>query len=185
MKKAGSGVFVIIALVAAASVSRIINAQMHLPNFAPLIALSVFAGAVVRDRKWIPFLVPVLGQLIADSYFSLFTNIPGFYNPAGMAFNYAGLLLATLLGTRMALKPVAALGTTLGAAVVFFLVSNFGYFAEGWNSYSFQGLVKTYVDGVPFFRSTLEGNLVCAVVLFGGYFLFRRQSAVVAQKVNA
>ncbi len=182
MKRIGSGGLVVLVLILVAAISRIVNAQMHLPNYAPLIAISVFAGAVVRDRKWLAFLVPVFGQLTADLYFTLFTHIPGFYSVAGMLFNYGGLAAATYLGSRMNLKPMSALLTTLGGALVFFVISNFGFFMEGWNGYSVTGLVKTYVDGVPFFKYTFEGNMVCGILLFAGWFLLNRQRTATTAK---
>ena len=171
MKRIGSSGIIVLVLILVAATTRIINAQMHLPNYAPLIALSVFGGAIIRDRKWLAFLVPVFGQLLADVYFSLFTQIPGFYNIAGMLFNYGGLLAATYLGTRMVMKPANALFTTLGGAVVFFIISNFGYFLQGWNGYSLLGLKTTYTQAIPFFKSSFEGNMVASVVLFGSWFL--------------
>ena len=184
MKKLSTDNMMIAVLIVVAAFARIINAQMHLPHYAPLIAISVFGVALIREKRYRAFLIPILGQFLADAYFSLFTAIPGFYSLSGMFFNYGGLLLAAALGLGIKMKPLSAIGTTLGAALVFFLVSNFGYFLQGWNGYSFTGLAKTYVDGVPFFKYTLEGNVVCALVLFGGWFAFQQLAAKKTQKVT-
>ena len=154
--------------------ARIVNANLHMPNYAPLIAISLFSGAIINDKRGLAYLVPVFGQLLADVYFSAFTNIIGFYGIIGMVFNYGGLICATALGSGMKLKPLNAFYYTFGAATLFFIISNFGFYLQGWNTYSFAGLVKTYIDGVPFFKYTVEGNMVCCTVLFGGYFFFQQ-----------
>ena len=181
MKKIGFSGLIVILLVVVAAVARIVNAQLHLPNYAPLIALSVFAGAVVKDKKWLAFLVPVFGQLLADVYFSLFTNIPGFYSISGMVFNYGALVAATWIGSRIVLKPMNALFATFGGTVLFFIISNFGFFLEGWNTYSVSGLIKTYVDGIPFFKYTFEGNMICGVAVFSAWFLLHKARAGATQ----
>jgi hypothetical protein len=69
-----------------------------------------------------------------------------------------------------------------GASTLFFLVSNLGYFAAGFNGYTFSGLVKTYVDAIPFFRNTFTGDLLGGSVLFGMYFLAQHFRLVHAAK---
>jgi hypothetical protein len=53
---------------------------------------------------------------------------------------------------------------------LFFLVTNFGWWATG-SIYepTFAGLVQCYAQGLPFFKNTLLGDLFFAVLLFGGY----------------
>ena len=185
MKKNNINIILVIILVIAAALARIINANLHLPNYAPLIAISVFAGAVIKDKRGLAFMVPLLGQLLADVYFSAFTNIAGFYGILGMVFNYGGLFCATAIGSRMKINPLNAILGTFGAAILFFLLSNLGYFLQGWNGYSFTALIKTYIDGIPFFKPTIEGNMVCCIVLFGTYALLQLASRKKMQKVRA
>ncbi len=182
MKQNRNNILLVVILIVMGAGTRMINAGLHMPNYAPLVAISLFAGAVLKDKKWLAFAVPVLGQLLADVCFGLFTQIPAFYGVSGMLFNYGALALATLLGTKTALKPAAAIGGTFAAACVFFMVSNFGFFAEGWNGYSASGLMKTYVDGLPFFKYTVEGNMVACVLLFGAWFLVPRAATAKTAK---
>ena len=53
-------------------------------------------------------------------------------------------------------------------SVTFFLVSNFGVWAAT-NMYAktVSGLMACYAAGVPFFRRTLEGDLLYTGVMFG------------------
>jgi hypothetical protein len=172
MKRTNITILLAIFLIVIAASTRIWNAQMHMPNIAPLAAIGLFSGAVLKDRRALAFMVPLLGQLIADIYFQLFTSIPGFYDLTGQLFNYGALVAATALGVSMKqAKPATALAYTFGASTLFFLVSNFGYFAQGWNGYSVSALIKTYADGVPFFKYTFMGDMVGGILLFGSYFL--------------
>lgn len=153
------------ALIVIAATSRVVFSEAHLYNFAPIGALGLFSGAVIKDKRY-AFLLPLLAQFGADVYFQFFTNTQGFYN-ISQFFTYAGLAAATLLGMRMKMgNTLSILGYSLGASSIFFLLSNLGFFAEGWNGYSFQGLAKTYVDAIPFYKNTLTGDLIGSVVLF-------------------
>ncbi|MBE9564946.1 MAG: hypothetical protein IMF17_06845, partial [Proteobacteria bacterium] len=42
---------------------------------------------------------------------------------------------------------------------------------------SAEGLMQAYVAGIPFFQSSLLGNAVYAVVIFGGYHLLQKNVA--------
>ena len=185
MKRTNINIILAIFLILIAATSRIINAQLHAANFVPIAAISLFSGAIIKDKR-LAFLVPLMGQFLGDVFFQLFTHIPGFYDVAGQLFNYSALIGVTALGVGMKQpKALTTLAYLFGASTLFFLISNFGYFAGGWNGYSFAGLVKTYIDGVPFFKYTLAGDMTGGVLLFGGYCLLQQALLKKTQKVNA
>lgn len=186
MNRSNINILLVVFLVLIAGSSRIVNAQLHIPNMVPIAAIALFSGAVIKDKRSLAFLVPLLGQFLGDVYFQLFTKIPGFYDLAGQLFNYGALVAAAALGASMKeIKPAGTITHLFGASTIFFLVSNFGYFAHGWNGYSFAGLMKTYIDGVPFFKYTLAGDMAGGIVLFGGYFLVQRLLVNKTAKVKA
>ena len=185
MKRNNIDILLAIFLVLIALTSRVVNAGLHIPNIVPIAAISIFSGAVIKDKR-LAFLVPLLGQFLADVYFQFFTNVPGFYWAVDQLFTYIAIAGATALGTTMKQhKPLTVFGYTIGAAAIFFIISNLGYFAHGWNGYSVAGLIKTYVDGIPFFKYTLAGDMVGGVLLFGGYFFVQQSLMKKAQKVKA
>ena len=133
-----------------------------------------------KDKR-LAIAIALLGQFAADLYFQLFP-MPGFTNMGfyGVAqfFTYAGLIAAASFGTFMKKPGVLQIaGYTIGASAIFFLLSNMGYFVQGWNGYTFQGLVKTYVDAIPFYRNSFAGDLIGSTVLFGAYFLYKKVTA--------
>ena len=79
---------------------------------------------------------------------------------------------AAMLGLGTALsknaKPLRIAGAAVTGSVGFFLISNFGVWAAT-NMYAktVSGLMACYAAGVPFFRHTLEGDLLYTTVMFG------------------
>ena len=155
-------VFVLIVLAAA---SRLLP---HPPNFAPVAAIGLFAGALSGRR--IGWLVPLLALLASDL-------VLGFYHPVGMLWNYLAfgsclLLGSGWLGNRRSLGRIT--GAVLASSVTFFVLSNFGMWASGYYPRTWAGLVECYVAAVPFFRNTLASDVLYSAALFGGYALLAR-----------
>lgn len=165
-------------LVTLAAVSRIICAETHLYNFAPVVAIGLLSGSVLKDKK-LAFLLAIAGQFLADLYFQLFpmAGETGFYG-VSQIFTYLGLIAATMLGSTMKNHKAAnVLFYSVGASTLFFIISNFGFFLQGWNGYSFSGFTKTYVDAIPFYRNTLIGDLAGSAALFSLYGIIRKATA--------
>lgn len=183
MKNNSNKILLVAVLVMLAVVCRIAGAATSTYNFAPLVAIGLLSGALIKDMK-VALVVALLGQFLADVYFQIFpTPINyGFYG-LSQFFTYAGLIAAAMIGAAM--KKINGLNVvlyTLGASVVFFLISNLGYFAQGWNGYTGSGFVKTYVDALPFFRNSLIGDMTGSAVLFGLYFAAK---AVLPRRLQA
>lgn len=182
MKQNYNNILIAAGLILMVTVARVVNAEMLLYNYVPVAALGLFSGAVVKNKRY-AFLLPILGQLCADVYFQLFTDTPGFYG-VSQIFTYAALIAVTALGIGMKQpKALKVFGFTLAASVIFFLISNLGYFAQGWNGYSAGALVKTYVDAIPFFKNSVVGDMAGSVLLFGAYYLL--QQALGAKMVRS
>ena len=155
-------VFVLIVLAAA---SRLLP---HPPNFAPVAAIGLYAGAFVGRR--VGWLVPLAALLASDA-------VIGFYHPVGMLWNYLAFGACLLLGSGW-LSGGRSLGRVAGAvltsSVAFFALSNFGMWASGYYPRTWPGLVDCYVAALPFFRNTLASDVVYSAALFGGPALLAR-----------
>jgi hypothetical protein len=184
MKSNYSNILIAAMLILMASTARVVNTEMHLYNLAPLAALGLFSGAVVKDKRY-AFMLPLLGQLLADVYFQLFTNVQGFYGISQL-FTYAGLAAATMLGSYMKnLKALNVAAYTLGASTLFFLISNFGTFLTGYYGHGMSALQTTYVMAIPFFKYTVEGDMAGSILLFGTYYLLQQAMLKKMQKAKA
>jgi hypothetical protein len=150
----------VVVLILLAAASRLLP---HAPNFTPVAALGLFAGATLGRRA--AWLVPFAALLLSDAFL-------GFYAPVSMLFNYAGfgaclLIGSGLLGRRRTLARLG--GAALASSVAFFLLSNFGMWANGYYPRTLAGLGACYAAGLPFFRNTLASDALFAAALFGAH----------------
>ncbi|HEY4965276.1 MAG TPA: DUF6580 family putative transport protein [Puia sp.] len=171
-------------LVIIAAVYRIIPGRPF--GFAPQWAMAVFAGAVIRDKKW-AFVIPVLSMFISDLIYQVLylggmTNMPGFYE--GQWQNY--VLFALLVFVGLAIKKLNIIqiaAASLAAPTLYFLASNFLVWASNGTTRgldrpkTFNGLMLCYVDGVPFYRMSILATFVFSAILFGSYLFIRNHQA--------
>lgn len=144
------------ALIAAAVLLRLVP---HASNFQPLDALALYGGAVLPGA-W-AFVVPLAAVALSDA-------VLGFYG-AGMVWVYAAYVVIVILG-RAALRRRSVgrvAGTALAAAVVFYLITNFGEWTGPLYPHTPAGLAASFIAGIPFFGNTLLSDLGYTLALFG------------------
>lgn len=152
---------VIIALILAAGLIRVLP---HPPNFAPIAAMALFAGAYVANVR-LAFLIPLAAMLLSDL-------ILGFHAGIVLVYVCMGVTVAIGMQLRNRLRAVPIGIAALGSSVLFFIVTNFGvWVTQGMYPMSVEGLVACYVAAIPFFQNSLLGNAFYTVVLFGGFAL--------------
>jgi len=149
-------------------------------GFAPQIAMAIFGGAMIKDKK-LAFVLPLVSMLISDCLIELlFINgyfpYGGFYK--GQITNYILLTSLTVFGFYIKGLNVSRIAVSAVAApTTYFLLSNFIIWANGGGFHrpkTFDGLMMCYADALPFYRSGLVSTLVFSVILFGGYYLLHR-----------
>lgn len=135
----------------------------HTPNFAPIAAISLFAG-VYLSRKT-ALVLPLAAMIISDIFL-------GFYETKLMLFVYGSFLLNVILGfwVKKRKKWPTIFGSSLLGSLLFFLLTNFAVWAfTAWYPPTFAGLIQSYVMALPFFRNTLLGDIFYTVLFFGAY----------------
>ena len=175
-------VWSLVLMVIIASIYRVIPGRPY--GFAPQWAMAVFAGAVIKDKKW-AFIIPVLSMFISDLLYQILyidgvSSLPGFYE--GQWQNYILFGLLPIVG--MAIKKVNVTNifiASLAAPTIYFILSNFILWAgTGTRGYgrpkTFDGLLLCYNDALPFYRTSLIATAIFSAILFGSYFLIRRNS---------
>jgi len=191
MKSSKNIAWSLILLVIIAALYRIIPDRRF--GFAPQWAMAVFAGAVIKDKKW-AFIIPVLSMFISDLlyqalYLGGMTNMPGFYE--GQWQNY--VLFALLVFVGMAIKKLNVIqiaAASLAAPTLYFLASNFLLWASNGTTRgldrpkTFSGLMQCYADAVPFYRMSILATFVFSAILFGSY-LFIRNHQIAGERVQA
>jgi hypothetical protein len=157
-------VLLVLAMIVAAAALRI---GPHPWNFAPIGAIALFSGALVRDRR-LAFLFPLAALFAGDLSI-------GFYKITPVV--YASFLLSVLIGRWLQNRRTLAriTGATLLGASQFFVVTNFGVWALGdFYQRTLAGLAACYIAGVPFFWNTLAGDAFYVGILFGSFALAER-----------
>jgi hypothetical protein len=155
----------VLVLIVLAAASRLLP---HPPNFAPLAAIGLFAGAMGgRRAAWV---VAFAALLASDA-------VLGFYHAVSMFWNYLAFAACLVLGSGLLARGRSfgrTAGAVLASAVTFFVLSNFGMWASGYYPRTGAGLVECYVAALPFFRNTLASDVIYSAALFGGHALLAR-----------
>jgi hypothetical protein len=170
------------AVVLGAAVARLLP---HPPNLTPLGALALFTAAHFRSRL-AGLVAPLLAMLLGDLGLEAASRLGllggwmagGVGLHPGMWVVYLAVALVACLGLalrrRRSVPAVAC--CTLAGSTVFFLVTNFAWWA-GYELYphTAEGLLLCYAGALPFFGPTLLGDGLFAAALFGGFALAERR----------
>ncbi len=161
-----------------------------MPNFAPITALAIFTAAYMPWKKAAGLTLVV--RLISDIFL-------GFFSWPMMLAVYASHLAGIVFGVwiknssrpplcqRGGVKeklyspslPKRGLGgvnfskvfvSSLGSSIIFFLVTNFAFLYSNY-PHTLAGILQAYINGLPFLRGTMFGDLVYSFAFFGAYAL--------------
>jgi hypothetical protein len=150
-------------LIVLGAVSRL----LHLPpNIAAVTGVTLLAGFALRNI-WLALLVPIAAMSLADLVLGWYPGVLATY--AGMA---AGVFLARALLPKLTVLRLVA--TTFLASLAFFVLSNFGTWAEGWYGYTWEGLVACYIAAIPFWQNSLIADFTSTALAFGLFLLAQR-----------
>ncbi|RXK62237.1 hypothetical protein ESA94_04290 [Lacibacter luteus] len=176
MKSTKTYIITLVALVIVAALYRIIPGRPF--GFAPQIAIALFAGSVIKDKKY-AFALPILSMFISDALYQVLysaglSSIKGFYG--GQLTNYILFVGLTVIGFFINQKKVLQIfAGALAGPTAYFLISNFLVWIGGGgygHPKTFAGLMATYVDGIPFYGGSLAATVLFCTMFFGGYALF-------------
>jgi hypothetical protein len=169
-------VFLITTIVIAA-VTRLLP---HPNNFTPVAAIALFGGACFSNKK-LAFIVPLAIMFLSDVAMELAYGY-GFHNTLG--YVYVSFIITSAIGIYISKQTniKSVILASLVSSVLFFLITNFGVWAA-YGSPGTNGLIETYVLGIPFFRNTLIGDLLYNGVLFGTLYFAQARFPRLA-KVN-
>jgi hypothetical protein len=148
----------------------------HPPNFAPVGATSLFAGA--RLPRWQAYLIPLALMAVTDPILSPLYGFKPYTKY--LVFSYLSFLVAVWLGRWLrnteSVSRIAAV--TVANSIQFFLITNFGSWLwfEGYPKTA-TGLVSCYRAAIPFFGWTLASDVLYTAILFGLYAWLSRTVA--------
>ena len=161
--------FQIVVLIGACFVTVLMRTQDTPHGLDSMIALALICGAVVRHPAAI--LLPLAIRLLTDTLLWARTGY-GFY--PSVLFDYSAYLLIVLLARYVpAPRYVNVVAGGLIGPCLFFLISNLGVWALWPDTYAstLTGLMTCYAQGIPFFKSSIAGNFVFALVFLGSWHM--------------
>ena len=140
------------------SLSRIFP---HPPNFTPILALAIFGGAFLPNKKTALFL-PISTMFLSDL-------IIGFHSQIYAV--YVAIIILSLLGNMIKTKNIKNLAITgFAGSLIFFMITNFSVWLSGvLYPLTIDGLLQCYIMAIPFFHNTLISTLLFLGILFFGY----------------
>ena len=170
--------FILVAL--ATACKYIFGPDLDWSGFSPVIAIALFSGFIIRQKD-MSFLLPLLALFLSDVAIDLLYTqglfpYPGFYD--GQWINYLVLFSATLVGWALKGRTVMSMfAGAVAAPTVFFLVSNFNVWLGTHVIYpkTFNGLVQSYTNALPFYRNALIATLVFLPLIVLCYNLLTRK----------
>ncbi|MCW3462041.1 DUF6580 family putative transport protein [Chitinophaga nivalis] len=181
---------VLLLFILAAGIIRVVlgaDANMSpIAMFTPVGAMALFGGASF-SRNWKAYAFPLLTLFASDVI--LMQVFHKAYASGllykGWIWNYTSFALIVLLGQVIIKKvsPGNIILASVGAALVHFLISNFGVWVSGSTDITtglpftkdVAGLTKCYILAIPFMQYTLIGNLIYSTIFFGSFELVKRR----------
>lgn len=172
MKQSTLVVMIAVVMILAAALSRI---AFYPLNFSPVIAMALFGGAVIKDKK-LAFALPLLAMFISDVLFEVTNIAPGFWGWGQLA-GYGILALITVFGFKLKkINVLNVIGFSVASSFIFFLLSNSSVWVFDTTTYSqnFGGYLNCLEAGIPFLKNALAADLVYSAVFFGGFVFLEK-----------
>ena len=162
-------------LVIAAAATRAL--PLLLPNtwnFTAVGALAIFAGSQFNNKA-LAFIVPLSAMALSDVFL-------------GHGFNlvvYTAFIIMVACGVfiRHKVNPTNIALASLVGAILFFLITNFA-FLYPWYPHNIQGIIQSYIAGLPFLRNMLIADVIYGTLLFGGFYLLEKRYPALAEVKN-
>jgi len=139
----------------------------EIPNFSPIAATALFAGAFMKNRK-LAFIIPISAIIISDIFI-------GFHSMIWAV--YLSFFLVVILGISMKkLNFGNVLGLSILGSILFFLITNFAVWAQGsFYSPSFSGLIECYIWEFHSLKTLLLETFVLMLYYFPPFHLLNQK----------
>ena len=125
----------------------------HPPNFTSLIALSFYVPAMLGIR-FIP--VVMISFVLTDFVIGLHSTT---------FFTWGSVLVIGFLSNYFSKNILKRISGALLGAVLFYIISNFGVWLNGFYGYNLEGIIKCYILAIPFFGHTLISTVLFSLVI--------------------
>lgn len=162
--------FFAVALIILGILTRLIP---HPSNFTALGAIALWSMTLIPSKK-LALVIPLFALLLSDMWI-------GFHDQVGWVYGAFAIVAALSLWIEPRQSWGRTFGGSLVASAIFFLITNFGVWAQsGMYPMNAGGLLESYVMGLPFLKNQILGDLFYSGpigVAIRGFFPAREASA--------
>jgi hypothetical protein len=151
--------------------AALIRLLPHPPNFSPINAMALFAGASLMRRSWM-IVLPLAALFLSDLAL-------GFHDQ--MIPVYLTVALISVLGMGLGEKPSwLRLGSaSVASALIFFAITNFSvWLTSGMYPLTLTGLSACFTLALPFLENAIAGDIFFSFALFGAWAFYERRAGV-------
>lgn len=196
LKKINPRLAVLLVFVLLAAVFRLMSAEKVIPaiaNFSPIGAMALFGGTYFTT-KWKGYLVPLFALFVSDVVMmqTVYKGIGNGILYGGWYWVYGVFAVMVLVGqfiTKVNIQNV--LLAAVAAAVLHWLVTDFGVWLGGGIDVTngqpltkdWHGLMQCYMQGIPFMKNLLLGNIIYGAILYGGFELLQKRFPVLQLRI--
>jgi hypothetical protein len=168
-------VCLVVVLIVLAVAWRVINHNLQLaPNLELITVVSVMAAVIIGWKA--ALVVPITSMILSDLIIgnsSIFIFTWGSFVIIGL-----GALLLRKLSQKPKSQILYSVGFAIASSFLFFAVTNFGVWAQGWYPATWSGLINCFTMAIPFYRTMLIGNVILVPTAIAIWQLIRaRQTA--------
>lgn len=177
IKQLPKNIALTIALVSVAVIWRMINHNFMLaPNLELITTISVLVAISINFKFAI---ITALGSMVVSDLIIGNTSIFIFtWSSFVLIAIFAGLLKK--INQKPTKQVVASFGFAIASSFIFFVITNFGVWLEGWYTMDLAGLIKCFTLAIPFYRTMLIGNIVLVPTA-----VWARQALIARQKTKS
>jgi len=125
----------------------------HPPNFTSLLALSFYVPALLGIR-YLPALL--ISFLITDLIIGLHS---------ATLFTWGSVLMIGLISKYFTSSILNRMSGALFGACLFYLITNFGVWTGGLYGYNIEGLLTSYILGIPFFGFSIISTIIFSSII--------------------
>jgi hypothetical protein len=133
----------------ALAVSRFVP---HPPNFTSLLALSFYIPAIFGIYYILPL---ILSFFLTDIFIGLHNLV---------FFTWGSVILIGLISKYFYKSFFQRIIGTFFSSILFYIITNYGVWFLGGYASSFDGLMQSYIMGIPFFKHTLISTLFFSII---------------------
>lgn len=124
----------------------------HSPNFNIILALSFYVPAILGQRY---ILIILISYIFSDIVIGIHETI---------YWTWSSILIINLLALKLKETFSYRIIGSIVSAVIFFVITNFGFWTTGAYGLTLEGLITSYFMGIPFFANSLMSTIFFAFI---------------------